>query len=178
MTLRRRLLGSVAVLTCAISLAVAGMASAAAPKAGERTFQQTFPQASKVCANVAAGTESKHLKKFAAQILANCTALHTAFTAAQTTVLAARTTLTAQIVADRAAIKTACPTPKDTAALCLNTRAVDGPAIKTLRSQRLLAVRTFYKTVEASREAFWKAFRALPGEGHAHADDPIKVQSA
>jgi hypothetical protein len=178
MTLRRRLLGAAAVSACGISLAGPGLAGAATPKAGEKTFQQTYPLASKICASVAAGTESKHLKRFATQILVDCTALQSAFTAAQTTVLAARTTLTAQITADRAAVTTACPTPKDTAAACLQTRSQQSKAIAALRFQRLLAVRHYYKTVEANRHAFWKAFRALPGEGHVRADQPIPVEKA
>jgi hypothetical protein len=177
MTLTRRLFGAAAISASAISLALPGVAGASTPKAGEKTFQQTYPLASKVCANVAAGTESKHLKKFAAQITADCTTLQTAFTASQTTVIAARTTLTAQITADRAAITVACPTPKDQAAPCLSTRATVGKAVDALRHQRLLAVRHFYKAIEASREAFWKVFRALPGEGHVHADQPIPVQT-
>jgi hypothetical protein len=175
MTLRRRLLGAAAVSACAISLAVPALAGAATPKAGEKTFQQTYPLASKLCASVVAGTEGKHLKRFATQILADCTTLQTAFTAAQSTVLAARTTLTAQITADRAVVTTACPTPKDTAVLCLQTRSQENKAIAALRAQRLLAVRHYYKTVEANRAAFWHAIRALPGEGHAHADQPIPV---
>jgi hypothetical protein len=175
MTLPRRLLGAVAVSASAAALAMPGMAGASTPKAGEKTFQQTYPLASKVCANVAAGTESKHLKKFAAQLTADCTALQTAFTAAQTVVVAARTTLTAQITADRAAITTACPTPKDQAPPCQSTRATQDAAINALRHQRLLAVRHYYKTIEASRAAFWKVFRGLPGEGHVHADTPIPV---
>jgi hypothetical protein len=175
MTLRRGLLGAVAVSASAISLAAAPVAGAASPKAGEKTFQQTYPLATKICAGVAAGTENKHLKRFARQILANCTALQSAFTAAESTVVAARTTLTAQIMADRAVVGTACPKPKGTAPLCLQTRSQQSKAIATLRAQRLLAVRQYYKTVEANRATFWKAFRSLPGEGHVHADQPIPV---
>jgi hypothetical protein len=176
MTLRRRLLGAAAVSASAISLAAPGIAGAATPKAGEKTFQQTYPLASKLCASVVAGTEGKHLKRFAAQVLADCTTLQSAFTTAQTTVLAARTTLTAQITADRAAVTTACPTPKHAAALCLQTRSQENKVIAVLRAQRLLAVRHYYKTVEANRQAFWHVIRALPGEGHVHADQPIPVE--
>jgi hypothetical protein len=178
MTLRRRLLGAVAISASAISLAVPAVAGATSLKAGEKTFQQTYPLASKICASVAAGTEGTHLKKFAAQITADCTTLQTAFTAAQTTVVAARTTLTAQIMADRAAITAACPAPNDKAPTCLSTRATVGKAIDALRHQRLMAVRLFYKTNEANRVAFWKVFRALPGEGHVHSDLPIPVKTA
>jgi hypothetical protein len=175
MTPRRRLFGAIAVSVCATSLVVPAMAGAAGPKAGEKTFQQTYPLASKLCASTVAGTEGKHLKRSATQVLADCTTLQSAFTAAQTTVLAARTTLTAQITADRALVTTACPTPKDTAAVCVQTRTTENKAIATLRAQRLAAVRHYYKTVEANRAAFWKAIRALPGEGHVHADQPIPV---
>ena len=178
MTLPRRQLGAVAVLASAISLAVPGVAGATGTKAGDRTFQQTYPLASKVCASVAAGTEGKHLKRFAAQVLADCTALQSAFTAAQSTVLAARVALTAQIAADRAATTAACPTPNDQRPVCLQTRRQNKAALVTLRHQLVRAAHRYYRTIEASRDRFWKAIRALPGEGHVHEDEPVPVLSS
>jgi hypothetical protein len=174
MTLHRRLLGAVAISASAISLAVPGVAGA---KAGDRTFQQTYPLASKLCASVAAGTEGKHLKRFATQVLADCTALQSTFTTAQSTVLAARATLTAQITADRAAITTACPTAKDQQPLCVQTRSRQGRALGALKHQLARAARHYYRAIEASRDRFWKAIRALPGEGRVHEDQPIPLQS-
>jgi hypothetical protein len=174
MTLPRRLLGVAAVSASAITLAVPA-AGATTPKAGEKTFQQTYPLASKVCANVAAGTESKHLKRFATKILADCTLLQSSFTVTQSTVLAARTAITAQIAVDRAAITTACPTTKDKQPVCLQAHASNEPAIGALKRQLRTATRRYYKTIEANRARFWNAFRSLPGEGHVHADLPVPV---
>ncbi|TMK23633.1 MAG: hypothetical protein E6G62_11480 [Actinobacteria bacterium] len=176
MTLPRRQLGAVAVLASAISLAVPGVAGATGPKAGDRTFQQTYPLASKVCASVAAGTEGKHLKRFAAQVLADCTALQSGFTAAQSTVLAAR--VAQQIAADRAATMAACPKPNDQPPVCLQTRRQNNAALVTLKHQLVRAAHRYYRTIEASRDRFWKAIRALPGEGHVHEDEPVPVLSS
>ena len=178
MTLPRRLLCAVAVSASAISLAVPAVAGAAFPKAGDRTFQQTYPLASRLCASVAAGTEGKHLKRFATQVLADCTALQSNFTSAQSTVLAARAAITTQIAADRAATAAACPKPKDQQPLCLQTRRQKNAAIVTLRHQLIRAAHRYYRTIEASRDHFWKAIRALPGEGHVHEDAPIPVVSS
>jgi hypothetical protein len=172
MTLPTRLFGTIAVAATAVSLAIPGVAGA---KAGDKTFQQTYPLASKVCAKVAAGTESKHLKRFAAQVTADCTTLLTGFTTAQSTVIAARATLTAQIAADRALTAAACPTPHNQPATCFPTRAGDDAAIEALNKQLAHAIRHYYRTIEAGRDHFWKAIKALPGERHVHADAPIPV---
>src|ERR1700716_2224861 len=104
MTPTIRFAGVAAVLAATVTLALPAVAGA---KAGDRTFQQTYPVASQLCAKVAAGKEGKRLKRFATQVLADCSALQSGFTAAQSTVLAARAALTAQIAADHAAIAAA-----------------------------------------------------------------------
>jgi hypothetical protein len=172
MTLPARMVGTVALAATAVSLVNPGVAGASA---GDKTFQQTYPLASRVCARVAAGTESKHLKRFAARVLVDCTALQTTFATAQSTVLAARTTLTAQIAADRALIAAACPTPENQPPACVQTRAQDDPALDALKRQLHHATRHYYRTIEAARDRFWKAIRGLPGEGRVHEDAPIAV---
>lgn len=174
MTMPTRLSGALAVAATAISLA---SPAAAGAHAGEQTFQQTYPLASKLCAKVAAGTESKHLKRFAAKVTADCTALLNGFTSAQSTVIAARTTLTAQIAADRALTAAACPTPHHQPAVCFQTRPQDESAIHALNLQLTRAVRHYYRTTEAGRDRFWKAIHSLPGEARLHADRPIPVLS-
>ena len=136
--------------------------SGATVRAGDRTYQQTYPVASQLCAKVAAGTEGKHLKRFAATVSTDCTTLQSGFVTAQTTVLAARTAITAQITADRAVMSAACPaTAKVPSAVCIQTRKTESYAITVLQHQQRTAARHFYKTVETNRDHFWKAIRSL-----------------
>src|SRR5258708_3139488 len=109
MTPAKRIIGAV---TAASALAFSLPGTAGAAKPGDLTSQQTFPLGSALCAKVAAGTENKHLKAAAAQVTADCAALQSTFTTAQTTVLAARATIEPALAADRAALRTACPNPK------------------------------------------------------------------
>ena len=97
----------------------------------------------------------------------------------QTTVATTRTTVRAQIAADKAAITAACPTPASTThTACVNARHTEGLAIKALHSQLLIAVHTYYKTVEADRRAFWAEIKAVRPLHHAAADKPIKVENS
>jgi hypothetical protein len=163
-----------AVLAAAGAGAALAFPAAAGARAGDRTFQQTFPVASTVCAKVAAGTEGKHLKRFATQVTADCTALQSTFSTAQSTVLAARSAISAQIAADRALTGAACPaSAKAPTVACRHTRAVNDLAIDRLHRQMHHAVRRYYRTIEAARERFWNAIHALPGERRAHQDLPI-----
>jgi len=175
MNLHRRLLGGVVIAAAATTLAIPVTAGASA---GDRTFQATYPIASRVCANVAAGTERKGLKRFATTVLADCQALQREFTAAQTTVLAARAVLTPQIAADRAAILAVCPTPTDAQPVCVQVRDARHAALVVLQRQRVHAARRYYRTVEAARDRFWNAIRALPGESRIPADAPIPIQNS
>jgi hypothetical protein len=175
-----RISGAVAAAAGTLVLALAGVAGAtASPKSkpGDLTFQQTFPLASSVCAKVAAGTENKHLAKFVPQVTADCATLQATFTTNQTAVLAARAAILPTLTADRAAIHSACPNPKEKPerALCVTTRKADRATVKTLGAELRLAYHTYFKSVEAARMAFWAAIKALPGESHIHADKPIPV---
>jgi hypothetical protein len=170
-----RMAAAVAALAATAALA---LPAAAGAKAGDRTFQQTYPMASLLCAKVAAGTEGKHLKRFATQVLADCTALQSGFTAAQSTVLAARAALTPQIVADRAAITAACPTPGAQSAPCVHARSINELAIHKLRHQLRHASRRYWRTIELNRRHFWNAIRGLPGERRVHQDLPIAEQNS
>ena len=123
MNLHRRLLGGAVIVAAATTLAIPVTAGASA---GDRTFQEVYPIASHLCANVAAGTERRRLKSFAPAVLADCQALQAEFTAAQTTVLAARAVLTPQIAANRAAILAVCPTPHRRAAPSASRSATPG----------------------------------------------------
>jgi hypothetical protein len=173
----KRLLGVAAIASTAV-LILPGAASAG-NKAGEQSFEKSFPVASKLCAKVAAGTENKRLVKVAAQILTDCETLKTEFAAAQTTVVTARTTIRAQISADRAAIKVACPKgPSDTHPACVSTRHSEKVAIGALRQQLLAAVHLYYKTVESDRRAFWAEIKALRPARHLAPDKPIHVHNS
>jgi hypothetical protein len=177
MTMPTRLLGVLVVTATAASLVSPGLAGAKTPpKAGERTYEQTYPLASRLCTEVAAG-KRKHLKPFAATILADCTALQSGFTAAQSAVVTTRATLKAQIAADRTSLAAACPKPAKTTA-CRTNRFKTGVAINVVRHQLIAAVHHYYRTIEANRRAFWAAIRALPGESHVHADPPVVLQDS
>jgi hypothetical protein len=175
MTPSKRILGAVA---AASTLALALPGAAGASKPGDLTFQQTFPLASRLCAKVAAGTENKHLKAAAAQVTVDCEALQSTFTAAQTTVLAARAAIDPALAADRALLRAACPNPKVVHAACRKAHRVDDAAIVVLLHQRHAARHSYYKSVEAARKQFWAQVRALRGEHHVKADTPIAVPPA
>jgi hypothetical protein len=175
MTVPPRLLGVLALAAAAAPFAVPAAASAAA---GDKTIAQSFPVAAGLCAKVTVGTENKHLKLYATQVAADCATLQSEYTAAQSAVLLARTTIATQIASQRALTTAACPTPKDVRVTCVHARRTDRSAIFALQRQRVRFVRTYYTTTETSRDAFWKAIRALPGEHHIHPDVPIPVQSS
>jgi hypothetical protein len=169
MTPPTRLVGALAVTATAASLAIP---SAAGARAGDRTFPQTYPAASQLCTEVAA-SQRKRLRRFAPRILADCTALETGFTAAQSAVVTARTTLGAALAADQAAITAACPKPMLGHPACARVRNTENAAIDALQHQRLDAIRRYWRTVETNRRIFWNAIHALPGERHLKADLPI-----
>jgi hypothetical protein len=170
MTPLSRLAGSVAAVATVATLA---LPAAAGARAGEKTLHQTYPRAAELCERVAAGKEGKHLKRLATRVLADCTALQTGFTNAKNTVLSTRAALTAQIVADQAAIAAACPTKFDQPPTCEAARRPKLQAIGALMTQIRQAGRQYYLTVEALNEGFWKQIRALPGERRVRADAPI-----
>ncbi len=174
----KRLLGAATIAATIAALALPSLASANI-RAGDKTFQQTFPVASHLCTEVAAG-KRKHLIPVAATVLADCAALQANFTTAQTAVLTARTTIKAQIAADRHTIALACPKPDGAQPACVNTRHAQNAAIRVLRFQMLAAVHLYYKSTEADRRAFWAEIQALRPVRHLHLapDKPIKEQNS
>jgi hypothetical protein len=172
----KRLLGATAITATVAALALPAVSSAGI-RAGEKTFQQTFPVASHLCTEVAAG-KRPHLKSVAAAVAADCAGLQTNFTAAQTTVITARTTFKTQKAADLHTIALACPKPHDGAPACVSARHTQHAAISVLRAQMLAAVHLYYKTIETDRRAFWAAIKALRPARHLAADKPIKVENS
>ena len=150
----------------------------AGAKAGERTFPETYPRASQLCANVAAGGGPKRLRAYATQVATDCTTLKSGFTAAQTAVLAARTSLESGVAADKAAIAAVCTPPVANHPLCRSTRKSERLAIKALRAEHVAAVHLYYRTIEANRRTFWAAIHSLPGSASVPADTPIPPQSS
>jgi len=174
MTLPTRLTGAIALAATAGSLAIPATAGA---KAGDRTIQQTYPLATRLCTEVAAG-QRKHLKRFAPQIAADCALLQTGFTSAQTTVLAARATITSAIAADRAVVTAACPPPMVGKPACESTRHTESVAIGVLRQELIAAAHRYYLAINANRHAFWHAIHALRGASHLRADSPVTVENS
>jgi hypothetical protein len=175
MTLPPRILGAVALAATTATLAVPSMAGAVTPpKAGEKTYEQTYPMASRLCNEVTAG-KRKRLQPPAikAKVLADCTAVQSGFTAAQTTILATRAAITAAIATDRAPLATVCAKSIEARPLCQQTRRQTRRAVAKLRLELFHATLRYYRTIEANRLAFWHAIRGLPGQSHVRADSPI-----
>ena len=173
MTARRALALAVAVPATMAAIASPAMAT---PKAGEQTFPKTFPLASALCARVSAGTENRRLKAHAAAVTADCTVLQSTFSAAQVTVLSARTTIEPQITAARLTTATACPKPQHQPVACRMTRNAEDQVIKVLHRQLRTATRHYYEAIEKARALFWSEIRAFPGEHRIHADPPVIIQ--
>jgi hypothetical protein len=166
-----------AIVASVLALALPGAAGAI--KAGNDTFQQQFPIASSLCAKVAAGTENKHLAKFVPQVTADCTELQTAFTNAQTAVLAVRASVQPTLTSDRLAIHSACRSVAHASlAACRLSVKADRIQAHALSAQLHAAAHAYFASVEASRKAFWAAIHSLPGQHHATADQPIVVPPA
>jgi hypothetical protein len=183
MTLQKRLIGVTALAAAAAALALPAGAAAAGPRAaGALTFAQSFPVASRLCANVAAGTEkSKKIRAQATAVAADCMTLETAFAAAELTVNTARTTDQAAIAADRALIKAACPkltpAPKTESTSCKTARTNENAAIKALQASLLASVHSYYKAVESIRHTFWTEIKALRGLSTIQGDKKFKILS-
>jgi hypothetical protein len=169
----KRVLGAAAI-AATTALMVPSVASA---RAGDKTFQQTYPVASHLCTEVAAGKRPR-LKAVSATVLENCATLEATFKTAQTTVLAARASIGAQIAADEALKKTTCAPPSEGTPACASVRHTQNAAIRVLRLQKVAAVHSYYKTVETSRRAFWHAIRQLRGLTHAKGDLRIHVHDS
>jgi hypothetical protein len=169
----RKRAASIALVTCVFTLGICASALAA-KRAGERTFEETYPVASRLCARVAAGTEGRRLKLFATRVSADCAALESNFTAAQTAVLATRAAISAQIASERDAINAACTaTVKAVRPLCRSTRHSDESALRSLRRQMHAAAKRYYRTAEAGRQRFWNDISSLRGGHHVRTDAPV-----
>jgi hypothetical protein len=144
--------------TLATSAAVGAAGASAAPK----TFQQLYPVASRLCTEVAKGGGPAPLRKSAAQVLVDCTALENGLTAARAAEVAAKTPILTALATERSTTKTACAKPA-TRAACRLARHNERTAVAALEIQRLTVVRTYYHAIDANRKAFWAAIHALPG---------------
>jgi hypothetical protein len=167
----KRILGAAAIAATTAFLVVPSVASA---RAGDHTFQQTYPVASHLCTEVAAGKRHR-LKAVAATVLEDCATLETGFKTAQTTVLAVRASTGAQIAADQALTKAACPLPTTGTPACVTARHTEAAAIKVLRQQRVAAAHLYYNTIETNRRTFWSAVRKLRGLSHIKGDARIHL---
>jgi hypothetical protein len=168
----KRISTAVPLFAVLVALSFPGAAGA---RAGDKTIQQTFPVATLLCAKVAAGTENRHLKKFATQVTADCAALQMEFTTAQTQVLAARAAILPTLTADRTAVRAACPNPKVARGACRAAHRADDAVIHALALQLHAASHAYYTAIIAARAAFWNAISALPGQKHIHRDKPIDI---
>jgi hypothetical protein len=166
--------GRVAAVTVALTLALSGIAGA---NAGQRSFQQTYPLASKLCANVEKGKAPKRLRKSSAQVLVDCGALQTSFTAARTAVLSTFASIASARATERASVKASCPSKPDHSAACEHARKKASKVFATLNLQHIHAARAYFLAAEAARRTFWTAIHALPGGGDIRADERIRVQS-
>lgn len=151
--------------------------SSAWAKAGERSFSQTYPIASALCTSIANHTNHhRRLEKNAAQVKTACTILEEAFNKSHAAVVAAQSSFTTELAADKAAISSACPIPRTDRKLCRSTRRQERQTIHALRRQHLAAVHYYYTSVEAARRTFWATIRALPEGSSIPADEPIVPQ--
>jgi hypothetical protein len=100
---------------------------------------------------------------FAPQVAAACSALEMEFNAAQTTVIAARTTLTPQIAAAEAAIAAACPKPRAALIACRSAHKVEDAQIRSLVTQWHAAAHQFQASLQVARTKFWTVIHTIPG---------------
>jgi hypothetical protein len=173
MTPPARFSGTIAALSIAAALALPAAANA---KAGDRNFQQTFPVASRLCAEIAQGVDHKRLRRFAARILADCGKLEVRFNAARAAVLAADASIASERANAHAATLPACAGTALHSDACREALHREHVMDIALNHQATHAARTYYRTVEAARLAFWHAIRALPGGQRLREDRPIPVK--
>jgi hypothetical protein len=166
--------GRVVAAAVALTLALSGVASA---NAGKRTFQQTYPLASKLCANVEAGKGPKRLRKSSAQVLADCGALQTSFTAARTAVLSTFASIASARATERASVNTACAGKLAHRASCEHARKKSRSVFDALNREHIHAARAYFAAAEAARRTFWTSIHALPGGADVHADAKIPEQN-
>lgn len=159
-----RIIATTSAAALAISCALAGALPAAAGAApGEDTIQQALPAAVALCARIASGEVGKRMKAAAAQTSAACTTLEAEFASAQTAVLSARQTLSAEIASARGESAGACSEPEAVEA-CLLARRQSRAALAPLQAQLHAAQRAYFASVIHARDAFWTAIEAVRSE--------------
>jgi hypothetical protein len=171
----RSYLGAAAAAAATATLAFPGAAGATA---GKRTFEQTYPVASRLCAEVAQGRGPKRLHRAAAQVLADCSGLHSSFNASRTAVLAIDASLASQGAAARAGLAAPCKGATAHRIACNKAHRNDRRVLESLGRQRIRAAHLYYASIEASRLNFWSAIRALPGGRGLREDRPIHAQDS
>jgi len=144
------------------ALAAVCAASAGAAPSAQKTFPQTYPVVSRLCAEVAKGEGPVRLQPYAAQALADCATLESAFNEASSAELAAQAPVTAALATERHAAPSACARPRLQAAACAVARQSRHATIKSLESQHASVEHTYHQALEANRLAFWSAIHALP----------------
>lgn len=169
-----------ALAAAATAAVIATPAAATGSRAGEKTFQQTYPVASRLCNEIATGTGQRRLRqrRFATQILADCAALQNGFNAAHAALLAAKSSIATARAADRTIAAGACSGAGVSTAACVNTRRREQLLLNALTAEQIREVHVYYQTVEANRNVFWGAIRALPGGARLHEDSRIPVQNS
>jgi len=151
-----------AVLTLAAAMLAAVCASAGAAPNTPRSYQETYPVVARLCAEVAKGEGPPHLAPYAAQALADCATLESAFNEATSAELAALAPVTAALATERHAAPSACSRPRPQAAACVLARHGKHAAIIGLEGEHRSAEHTYHQALEGNRQAFWSAIHALP----------------
>jgi hypothetical protein len=146
----------------AVCAAAAGAAAAGAAPSAQNTYQQTYPVVSRLCTEVARGEGPARLQPYAAQALADCATLETAFDAANGAELAAEAPVIAALATERHAARTACARPRLQAVACALGRQAKRANVESLEGERRSVHVTYHQSLEASRQAFWGAIHALP----------------
>jgi hypothetical protein len=165
-----------ATAAAAAAIATLALPSAAGATAGKKSFNQTYPVASRLCAEVAQGKGPKRLRRNAARVLVDCSALQSSFNASRSAVLLTFASLAAQGSAARAGLAKPCTGPHRLA--CDRTHNKDRHLLGGLSRQHIRAARLYYSSIEASRLSFWSAIRALPGGKDLREDAPIHAQDS
>jgi len=160
-------------LFLALSVAALALLPAAA-QAQPRVpgFHATFPHAAKLCAKSDRGRLPAKLRDSAAEVAADCVALHASFAADRATFVQTAKPLVRQA---RTAVRTAVKACRQgrrhhVPGACAQARRTAVATLKGLRAQLRTAVATYRTSVRADRSTFWTAIRALPGGAAQPAD--------
>jgi hypothetical protein len=161
-------------------LAIAAGATLAVPAIaaahpGQRGFERTYPHASRLCAKVANGHTPKRLAGSTDKVTADCSALKTSFTAAQTAYTTATAPLRQQATDAVKALRATCRqahASHDKAA-CKTARQQTRATLKSLRGQVRTAGQAYHVAVDGARKTFWTAIRALKGGSSLTPDSTV-----